>query len=259
MDRFVRADCHIHLDRIGGTHKTQPPSVDLFLDYAHREHITLFFGIYESDETLNRFRSTGYDFVPIYWERNPLNPSVPASAKGIKLHPYIEEYTLTVENVGPTLEMARARDLFVFIHTEDRKPELSRGRLVAELASEYRDLTFVMAHSGSYAPPKTDLPGESWVEPKLVEELVSEAVEVVSSHKNIYLETSILASDVKAKILAQAPISRLLIGCDFPILEGTKWSSLQFQEEQLMTHGLTPSDIELIHRNALSFNAREVP
>lgn len=25
----------------------------------------------------------------------------------------------------------------------------------------------------------------------------------------------------------------LLIGCDFPPLEGTKWSSLQFQEEQL--------------------------
>lgn len=255
----MRADCHIHLDRIGGPHKTQPPSVDLFLEYARREGISLFFAIYELDETLNRFRSTGFDFVPIYWERNPLNPSVPASAKGIKLHPYIEEYTLTIENVEPTLEEARARNLFVFIHTEDRRPELSRGRLVAELANEYQDLTFIMAHSGSYAPPKMDRPGESWVEPNLVEELVSEAVEVACSHKNIYLETSILASDIKAKVLAKAPVSKLLIGCDFPILEGTQWASLRFQEEQLMFHGLTASDIEQIHRNAISFNARAIP
>src|ERR1700759_2775601 len=102
MDKFVRADCHIHLDRIGGSHKTQPPRVEMFLQYACREHISLFFAIYELDETLSRFRTTDYNFVPIYWERKPLKPSVPASAKGIKLHPYIEGYTLTVENVKPT-------------------------------------------------------------------------------------------------------------------------------------------------------------
>jgi predicted TIM-barrel fold metal-dependent hydrolase len=252
----MRADCHIHIDRIGGPHKTPPPSIDLFIEYARRENISLFFAIYELDETLNRFRSTGFDLVPIYWERNPLNPSVPASARGIKLHPYIEEYPLMIQNVKPTLDLALARNLFVFIHTEDRRPELSRGRLVAELANEYQDLTLIMAHSGSYAPPKMDQPGESWVEPSLVEELVSEAVEVACAHKNVYLETSILASDVKAKILAKAPVSKLLMGCDFPILEGTQWSSLRFQEEQLIRHGLTATDIEQIHRNAMSFFQR---
>src|SRR5882672_11005183 len=114
----MRADCHIHVDKIGGPHKTEPPSVEQFLDYANREGISLFFPIYESEETLDRFRSTGLSLVPVYWERTPLTPSVPSSARGVKLHPYIENYELTVENVKPTLEEARARDLFIFVHTE---------------------------------------------------------------------------------------------------------------------------------------------
>jgi hypothetical protein len=250
----MRADCHIHLDKIGGPHQTEPPTVELFLDYAQREHISLFFPIYESEETLNRFLSTDFSFVPIYWERKPLSPSIPSSAMGVKLHPYIENYELTIKNVRPALDEARKRGLFVFVHTEDRTPELSRGRLVADLAREYRDLVFIMAHSGSYAPPKHGSPGDSWVESSLVKELVAEAVEVVGSHENIYLETSILASDVKAEIVARAPISRLLIGTDFPISSGSQFSSLRFQEEQLIRYGVSESDLEQIHRNAASFS-----
>lgn len=250
---IMKADCHIHIDKIGGPHKTEPPSVDQFLEYARREDISLFFPIYESEETLHRFHATGLNLVPIYWERRPLNPSIPRSARGVKLHPYIENYQLTKENVMPTLEQARARDLFIFVHTEDRTPELSRGRLVADLASEYEDLTFIMAHSGSYAPPKVGSPGDSWVEPNLVQELVNEAVEVARAHQNVYLETSILASDVKAEIIAKAPISKLLIGTDFPIGHWTESSSLRFQEHQLMRCGLAKGDIDRIHQNASSF------
>lgn len=252
-NKFTKSDCHIHIDKIGAPHNTQPPSVEMFNAYAKREQISLFFAIYERDETLGHFRSSGVDMVPIYWERNPLVPSVPHSAKGIKLHPYIENYRLTKENIFPTLEEARARNLFIFIHMEDRTPELSRGDLVAELAREYNDLIFIMAHSGSYAPPKLDYPGESWVEPNLVRELVSEAVVVARDYQNVYLETSILASDVKAEILANAPVSKLLIGSDFPILADLPYSSLEFQEQQLMRYGLSTSDIERIHQNATRF------
>jgi len=252
-NKLVKADCHIHIDKIGAPHKTQPPSLDMFIAYARQEQISLFFAIYELNETLEHFRSSGLDLVPIYWERNPLAPSVPASAKGIKLHPYIENYSLIEENIYPVLDEARARNLFIFIHTEDRTPELSRGSLVAKLAREYNDLVFIMAHSGSYAPPKMDHPGESLVEPGLVRELVSEAVEVARNHQNVYLETSILVSDVKTEILAKAPVSKLLMGSDFPILAESPESSLKFQEKQLRRYGLSAADIEQIHQNALRF------
>jgi predicted TIM-barrel fold metal-dependent hydrolase len=251
-----KADCHIHLDKIGGPHKTQPPTVESFVEYANREEVSLFFAIYEREETLASFRATEIDMVPIYWERRPLAPSVPASARAIKLHPYIEEYVLIKENVEPALEVARERGLFVFIHTEDRKPELSRGHLVARLAQDYPDLVFVMAHSGSYAPPKGGEPGASWVDPGLVRELVSEAVEVAWDFDNVYLESSILASDIKAEILAKAPISKMLLGSDFPILAGTSWSSLAFQEKQLMRFGLAEGDIVRIHQNAKQFGLK---
>jgi predicted TIM-barrel fold metal-dependent hydrolase len=246
----MRADCHIHLDKIGGPHKTVPPSVEMFTTYAQQEGISLFFVIYEKDETLVRFQATGYDMVPIYWERRPLAPNIPTSARAVKLHPYIERYQLTRANVEPALEEAKAKNLFVFIHTEDREPELSRGRLVAELAQAYPELLFVMAHSGSYAPPNVDDPGSVLIQDGCVCELVSEAVEVARRYDNIYLETSILASDTKAKILAKAPVSKLLIGSDFPILAETHWSSLRFQEKQLLRFGLSEGDIDRIHQNA---------
>ena len=107
-----------------------------------------------------------------------------------------------------------------------------------------------MAHSGSYAPPNVDYPGSIPIQDGRVRELVSEAVEVARSFDNIYLETSILASDTKAGILAKAPVSKLLIGSDFPILEETHWASLQFQEKQLLRFGLSEGDINQIHQNA---------
>lgn len=246
----MRADCHVHIDKIGEPHKTVPPSVEMFTTYARREDISLFFVIYEKDETLARFQATGYDMVPIYWERTPLAPDIPNSARAVKLHPYIERYQLTRANVEPALEEAKAKSLFVFIHTEDREPELSRGRLVAELAQAYPELLFVMAHSGSYAPPNVNDPGSVLIQDGRVRELVSEAVEVARRFDNVYLETSILASDTKAEILAKAPVSKLLIGSDFPILEETRWASLQFQEKQLLRFGLSEGDIVQIHQNA---------
>ncbi len=247
----MRADCHVHLDKIGGPHKTVPPSVEMFTAYAQRESISLFFVIYEKDGTLARFQATGYNLVPIYWERTPLAPNIPTVTQGIKLHPYIERYQLTRGNVEPVLEEARARNLFIFIHTEDREPELSRGRLVADLAAAYPSLIFVMAHSGSYAPPQVNDPSSIFIAETRVRELVSEAVDVARRFDNIYLETSILASDAKAEILAGAPLSKLLIGSDFPIMENEQWSSLRFQEEQLLRFGLSERDIERVHQNAI--------
>ena len=79
----MRADCHVHIDKIGGPHKTVPPSVEMFTTYARREDISLFFVIYEKDETLARFRATGYDMVPIYWERTPLAPAACQRSTGL--------------------------------------------------------------------------------------------------------------------------------------------------------------------------------
>src|SRR5262245_56729201 len=131
---MMRTDCHIHLDRIGPPHRTPPPEVAEVITYAEREEIRLFGAIYESEKTLNRFWAAGLPLFPFFWVRTPLSPTVPSSAKGIKLHPYIEGYVLELANLLPTLLVARDRRLPLLIHTDDRKPWLSRGALVAEVA-----------------------------------------------------------------------------------------------------------------------------
>jgi predicted TIM-barrel fold metal-dependent hydrolase len=225
--------------------------VQEFEAYIESERVDLVCGIYERAETLERFRASGLvKIVPFYWERRPSEPHIPASAAGIKLHPYIEDYALTEPNVGNVLRVAAARRLPVLIHLDDRKPNLSRGRLVEPLAREFREITFILAHAGSYAPGVRGKPGESWVSEKLVRELVSEAIDVAGRFENVYIEVSILASRVKAELIARtAPQAKVLLGSDFPIYKGI-YGSVRFQEEALVTAGLHLDAISALHDNA---------
>jgi predicted TIM-barrel fold metal-dependent hydrolase len=246
----MRADCHIHIDRIGHPHRTGPPSVAEVVEYARREEIGLFGAIYEQEETLAHFRDAGLNLFPFFWVRAPLDPVVPASARGIKLHPYIERYPFTVEAVLPTLLIAQNRGLPILVHTDDREPSLSRGKLAADIASKFPDITFILAHSGAYAPGVAERPGESIVPDALIRELVTEAIEAAEKNLNILLETSVLASSVKTDLLFQlAPRSRLLIGTDFPICKES-YGSVVYQEEQLIRSGMTDQDIRSLHENA---------
>jgi len=246
----MRADCHIHIDRIGPPHKTPPPTVQEFVMYARRESISLLCGIYEHEQTLRTFSSAGIPIFPFFWVRTPLTPRIPESAKGIKLHPYIENYILEEGNILPTLKVARERGMPVLVHTDDRKPSLSRGKLIGVLAGQFPDITFVMAHCGSYAPGKIEIPGASWTNEGLISELVSEAIEVVKNCSNVYIEVSILASKTKARLIAKsAPLDKILLGSDFPIYKPI-FGSVVFQENALLQEGLSYEQIRRIHENA---------
>lgn len=237
----MRTDCHIHLDKIGGPHRTPPPSVRDLTDYAEQEAIDLFGGIYERDETLNQFRETGLTIFGFYWERSPQNPNIPQAANGLKLHPYIEQYELSSSVVGPALEVARERNLPVLVHSDDRQPDGSRGRLFAALAVDFPDVPLIIAHAGAYAPPSID--------DGLVAQLVNEAIDAACAHSNILLEVCILANPLKARLLAKrAPLDRVLLGSDFPIGRG-RCGSVVFQENALRRAGLDWSQIESLHAN----------
>jgi predicted TIM-barrel fold metal-dependent hydrolase len=218
--------------------------------YARRESISLFCAIYEHEETLRTFSNAGAALFPLFWVRTPLSPQIPGSARGIKLHPYIENYVLEERNVLPTLKIARERNMPVLVHTDDRKPYLSRGRLIGVLARQFPDVTFIMAHCGSYAPGKIETPGVSWTSEDLVSELVSEAIEVATNCPNVHIEVSILASRTKAKLIAQrAPLDKILIGSDFPIYKPI-FGSAVFQENALIGEGVSYQQIRSIHANA---------
>jgi predicted TIM-barrel fold metal-dependent hydrolase len=252
----MRVDCHVHIDRIGAPHKTPPPTVDETVAYTRREEIGLIAAIYEQDAVLETFREAGIDLFPFFWVRSPREPKVLASARGLKLHPYIDRYTLTVENVLPSLLIARERNLPLLVHTDDREPHLSRGALLGDVARQFPDLKFILAHSGAYAPGDPNRPGESYVADDRIRELVSEAIAVAEELPNVWLETSVLASRVKAQLLATTgPVDRIVIGSDFPICKDT-FGSVVYQEERLVEAGFSRATLERIHVNARDFLLR---
>jgi predicted TIM-barrel fold metal-dependent hydrolase len=263
LTTIPRVDSHVHIDTIDPTkkhHKTDPPTPEALETYVRRENIGHIFAMYESDAALKRFAPVPVEITPVYWERHPQTPQIPASAKGIKLHPFLDgHYRLDLAHIKPTLDVARERGLFVFIHMDDRVPDISRPSLVGDLARHYPDLTFVMGHAGSYAPPLWALtPNFSTADRQRFNrntwELVSEAVAVVKALPNVYLETSILASDVKARIIARtAPLDKILPGSDFPILATGPFQPMAFQEQQLKKFGVKDADIQRMYQTACRF------
>lgn len=247
----MRTDLHVHLDKIGGLHRTPPPTVEEFRSYVARDAITVVGGIYEDVDTPAGFATEGLDIIPIYWERNPLRPTIPSAAEAIKLHPFLDGYQLSEENVGEVFQVAQSRGLPILIHSEDRMPDMARGRLFARLAKVYPQTKIIIAHSGSYAPPTDPKQHtETAVGSSLVRELVNEAIDAALQNQNVYLEVSILASAEKARLLAtRAPLDRILLGSDFPI-RSDSCGSVRFQELALRRAGLSQRQIEQIHENA---------
>lgn len=245
---MFRADCHVHLSRIGGPHPEASPSPEEVDAYARSEELSWLFGIYESEPDLAAFRTVvSARIIGFYWSRRPAEERVPDTAEGLKLHPYLDGYTLERERVATALESAARRGLPILIHADDRTPEVSRPSRVARLADAFPDARFIIAHAGSYAPPPSSpFP----VEDVLVEELVAEAIEVAEGSPNVWLESSVLASVVKARVLAErCDPGRLLLGSDYPILK-TSHGSIRAQEEVLLGLGWSGERIRRVHENA---------
>lgn len=247
MTRF-RADCHVHLEAIGGPHPEPAPAPAELDAYVRSEDLSCLFGIYETDAVLDGFRRVvSARIVGFYWARRPGTEAVPGSAEGVKLHPFLDGYVLAADRIEAALASAARRDLPVLIHADDRTPEVSRPAQVASLARDFPDTRFIIAHAGSYAPPPSSpFP----VEDALVEELVQEAIEASRSHENVWLETSVLANRVKARMLAgETDPARLLLGSDYPILKGSH-GSIQAQEDVLLGLGWSEEMIRRVHENA---------
>jgi uncharacterized protein len=72
--------------------------------------------------------------------------SLAAGAKGIKLHPRAEEFTLDHPKVRSIVELANERSLPVLIHAGRGIPAL--GMHAVELAEEFPDAQLILAHAG---------------------------------------------------------------------------------------------------------------
>lgn len=117
-----------------------------------------------------------------------------AGARGIKLHPRAEGFTLHHPELQPVFELAHERRLPILCHAGRGIPAL--GRHSIEVCSRYPDLRLILAHAGI-----SDL---SWIWRE------------AADHPNLFFDTAWWSpSDVQA-LFALVPPGQILMASDAP-------------------------------------------
>jgi uncharacterized protein len=117
-----------------------------------------------------------------------------AGARGIKLHPRAEDFTLHHPDLQPVFELAHERRLPILCHAGRGIPAL--GRHSIEMCSRYPGLRLILAHAGI-----SDL---SWIWHE------------AADHPNLFFDTAWWSpSDVQA-LFALVPPGQILMASDAP-------------------------------------------
>jgi predicted TIM-barrel fold metal-dependent hydrolase len=148
--------------------------------------------------------------------------SLEAGARGIKLHPRAEQFTLDHPAVRSVVAMAHERSMPVLIHAGRGIPAL--GLHAVELAEEFPDARLILAHAGI-----CDL---SWI------------WRVAQDHPNLLFDTAWwMPSDMLA-LFSLIPPGQILFASDAPY--GTTSVSPAFQLRLALRAGLSAEQIRSI-------------
>jgi predicted TIM-barrel fold metal-dependent hydrolase len=133
-----------------------------------------------------------------------------AGARGIKLHPRAEGFTLDHPDLQPVFELAHERRLPILCHAGRGIPAL--GRHSIEVCSRFPGLRLILAHAGI-----SDL---SWIWRE------------AADHLNLFFDTAWWSpSDVQA-LFALVPPGQILMGSDAP------YATPAFGATMALRHGL---------------------
>ncbi|MFX1238907.1 MAG: amidohydrolase family protein [Promethearchaeota archaeon] len=246
----MRTDAHMHI--------LPDKDKELYDQYIHAHQIEALIGIYDEISDVYEINSFDCAIYMFYWIHQPniLPDHLP---DGLKFESWIDEILIDEKVIYSALNFASKNEIPILIHCNQLRPDLSRPSRVEKLSKKYDDLNFIIAHSGSYGPPlRDDLAGL-----KLMKTLVNEAIEVCERFDNIFLESSIIASPRKRKLIIEnldRIKDRLLIGTDFPLtlnelledrflLKQDYAPTITSEESFLLNEGLTRKELEEIYKN----------
>jgi predicted TIM-barrel fold metal-dependent hydrolase len=145
-----------------------------------------------------------------------------AGARGIKLHPRAEEFTLDHPQVRSLVALAHERSLPVLIHAGRGIPAL--GLHAVELAGEFEDARLILAHAGI-----CDL---SWI------------WRVAPDHPNLLFDTAWWMPADLLTLFALVPPGQILFASDAPY--GNPLSATSIHLRWALQVGLSPKQIRSV-------------
>jgi len=113
--------------------------------------------------------------------------------RGLKLHPWLQSFSMTHPNVVPILQKAGALGMPVLFH--DGSPPYSAPLQIAWAAEQVPQTTIILGHSG-------------------LDDLWEEAAAACRRHPNIYLCLQGLSAGYIREIIRTCPVEKLLFGSD---------------------------------------------
>ncbi|MCG2661594.1 MAG: amidohydrolase family protein [Kiritimatiellae bacterium] len=113
--------------------------------------------------------------------------------RGLKLHPWLQAFSMTHPNVVPILRKAGELEMPVLFH--DDTPPYSAPLQIAYAAEQVPQTTIILGHSG-------------------LDDLWEEAVIACQRHPNIYLCLQGLSAGYIREIIKICPVEKLLFGSD---------------------------------------------
>lgn len=279
----ILMDCHVHLDEIVVTDSVAAKNLGTQVGEArwsgvpvshHVRHIEadrldMIFGIYENPEHVRELRKAvpNCDIRAMFFVRDAVNAKekflTDLHGRGlldaVKVHPVVDNFELTSENLSTVLRVARRFRLPVLYHSDDRRNSmhLTSPQLQRRLVEENPDVLFIIGHGGSYAHPR--LCGNNpqtksyWDGPHSRRILIGKALELAATHDNAYYDLSVATNAIKASLIAKflnrhsEAAGKILIGTDFPI----KFASAQSQLLSLENAGLRKAMIGKVASNRL--------
>lgn len=179
--------------------------------------------------------------------------------QGIKLHPVMDYYELTSENLEKVLILVKELKIPILFHSDNRKEfmELTSPSKVKNLIKENPSIDFIIGHGGAYIHQRNVGSNPSMVsywqskKPYSQTELIINALRVSRDYKNAYYDLTICSNRVKAKIITDflmhypKTANKILVGTDFPLL----WARAQGQIEALEKAGLPNVLLEKVIKN----------
>ena len=147
---------------------------------------------------------------------------VDAGARGIKLHPRAEQFTLDHPGVRPLIALAHERTLPMLIHAGRGIPAL--GLHAVQLAGEFPNARLILAHAGI-----CDL---SWI------------WRVAADHPNLLFDTAWWMPADMLSLFSLVPPGQIVFASDAPY--GSTAVSAAFQLRSALQVGLSPEQIRSI-------------
>ncbi len=228
-------DAHTHIGRNDPDGMRQSPDELLaLLELAHARGAFVF-PMHEpdgyppaNDEVLEAGRASGGLLIP-FCRVSPHDDPVPevercvdAGARGIKLHPRAEEFTLDHPEVRSIVAIAHERTLPVLIHAGRGIPAL--GIHALELAERFPNARLILAHAMI-----SDL---SWI------------WRVAPDHPNLFFDTAWWIPADMQVLFSLVPPGQILFASDAPY--GATGLAAAFQLRSALQVGLSPEQIRSI-------------